>query len=127
MAREVPRDRIYITSEGVTSEPSHLLNIAEMHPLFVSKAPVFCLLVLLAALLPGDAASTASKQNQVAQRIPLSRVFLPERASIHRRDQVPRLSVLIQEKSASGSVGIFYNASSYALVGTVSVGSPGEW
>jgi hypothetical protein len=84
----------------------------------LARALLAVLGLLAATLLPhGDAApaSTPSK----AQHISLSAVRLPKVA-------IGSHWANFQEKTTGGNVGVVFNASSYALVGSVSVGSPAQ-
>lgn len=95
-----------------------------MLSLSVSKMLMLCLLV--EALMPGDAAPTTTGQSMAVHHIPLSRMRLPDGASGRWTSPAERFHSAFQEKTAGGNVGIFFNTSSYILVGTVNVGSPGR-
>lgn len=74
--------------------------------------------LLAAALLPGNAAPTTNGVKGKAQRIPLSTVRLPEGViGCHRAG--------FQQRTTGGNVGLAFDSNDYALIGSVSVGSPG--
>lgn len=87
---------------------------------------VFMVLGLLAATLqlPGNAAPAPTTGQRI---IPLSAVRLPEGVTRHGAWPKSRFNAGFQEKTASDDAGITLNTSVYAVVGAVSVGSPGRW